>query len=136
MRIQRSANVLDVMERVLDRGVVIEAWVGVSLAGIHLVDVEARVLVASIATYVKLADTVAATAPAIVRAPAAARPGGFSDYPRRRAVSRRRADRAALSHWLVCDQGCTFPRPGRRGRAVTDVLCPDRQGTRCSVALR
>jgi hypothetical protein len=56
MRIQRSANVLDVMERVLDRGVVIEAWVGVSLAGIHLVDVEARVLVASIATYVKLAD--------------------------------------------------------------------------------
>jgi gas vesicle structural protein len=41
---------------VLDKGIVIDAWVRVSLVGIELVTVEARVVVASIATYLGYSD--------------------------------------------------------------------------------
>ena len=43
----------------LDKGIVIDAWVRVSLAGIDLVTVEARVIVASIETYLQHAQAVA-----------------------------------------------------------------------------
>ena len=49
----RSANMVDVFERVLDKGIVIDAWLRLSVAGISLVAVEARVIVASIETYLK-----------------------------------------------------------------------------------
>jgi hypothetical protein len=54
MRVERSANtasLLDVLDRVLDKGIVIDAWVRLSLVGIELVTVEAHVVVASIYTY-------------------------------------------------------------------------------------
>src|SRR5213082_3520951 len=54
-----GASLIDVLDRVLDKGIVIDAWVRVSLVGIELVTVEARVVVASIATYVGYADTLA-----------------------------------------------------------------------------
>jgi hypothetical protein len=44
---------------VLDKGIVIDAWVRVSLVGIELVTVEARVVVASIATYRGYSDLLA-----------------------------------------------------------------------------
>ena len=56
MKIERApggASLIDVLDRVLDKGIVIDAWVRVSLAGIDLVTVEARVVVASIATYLQ-----------------------------------------------------------------------------------
>jgi len=59
MRVERTAataNLVDVLDRVLDKGIVIDAWVRVSLVGIELVTVEARVVVASIATYLGYAD--------------------------------------------------------------------------------
>ena len=59
MRVERTAatsNLVDVLDRVLDKGIVIDAWVRVSLVGIELVTVEARVVVASIATYLDYAD--------------------------------------------------------------------------------
>jgi len=62
MPIERTApasNVIDVLDRVLDKGVVIDAWLRVSLLGIELATVEARVVVASIATYLQYADVVA-----------------------------------------------------------------------------
>jgi hypothetical protein len=46
-----SASVIDVLDRVLDKGIVIDAWVRVSLVGIDLLTIEARVVVASIETY-------------------------------------------------------------------------------------
>ena len=46
-----GGSLIDVLDRVLDKGIVIDAWMRVSLAGVNLVEVEARVLVASIATY-------------------------------------------------------------------------------------
>jgi len=42
---------LDILDRVLDKGIFIESWMRVSVAGIDLISVEARVLVASIETY-------------------------------------------------------------------------------------
>ena len=54
MKIERapgSTNLVEVLDRVLDKGIVIDAWVRLSLVGIDLVTVEARVVVASIATY-------------------------------------------------------------------------------------
>lgn len=54
MRIERSpptSNVIDILDRVLDKGIVIDAWVRVSAVGIELVTIEARIVVASITTY-------------------------------------------------------------------------------------
>ena len=49
---------IDVLDRVLDKGIVIDAWVRVSLVGIDLITVEARVVVASIDTYLKYSEAV------------------------------------------------------------------------------
>jgi gas vesicle structural protein len=56
MPVERTAggtSLIDVLDRVLDKGIVIDAWVRVSLVGIDLITVEARVVVASIDTYLK-----------------------------------------------------------------------------------
>jgi hypothetical protein len=46
-----STSVIDVLDHVLDKGIVIDAWVRVSLVGIDLLTIEARVVVASIESY-------------------------------------------------------------------------------------
>lgn len=46
-----GATLIDVLDRVLDKGIVIDAWMRVSLGGVNLVEVEARVVAASIDTY-------------------------------------------------------------------------------------
>src|SRR5919109_1687180 len=61
MAVERAAggtSLIDVLDRVLDKGIVIDAWVRVSLVGIDLITVEARVVVASIDTYLKYAEAV------------------------------------------------------------------------------
>src|SRR3989442_13229380 len=70
MPVERAAggtSLIDVLDRVLDKGIVIDAWVRVSLVGIDLITVEARIVVASIDTYLKYSEAVGA-------ASAAARP--------------------------------------------------------------
>src|SRR5437763_215964 len=56
----RSSGLVDVLHRVLDKGIVIDAWVRVSLVGIDLITVEARIVVASIETYLKYSEAVGA----------------------------------------------------------------------------
>jgi len=53
-----GSSLIDVLDRVLDKGIVIDAWVRVSLVGIDLITVEARVVVASIETYLKYSEAV------------------------------------------------------------------------------
>lgn len=53
-----TSGLAEVVDRILDRGVVIDAWVIVSLVGIELITVEARVVIASIETYLKYADAI------------------------------------------------------------------------------
>ena len=61
MAVERQAggtSLIDVLDRVLDKGIVIDAWVRVSLVGIDLITVEARVVVASIDTYLRYSDAI------------------------------------------------------------------------------
>jgi gas vesicle structural protein len=51
-----GTSLIDVLDRILDKGIIIDAWVRISLVGIDLVTVEARVVVASIDTYLRYAD--------------------------------------------------------------------------------
>jgi gas vesicle structural protein len=60
-RLSGGSSLIDVLDRVLDKGIVIDAWVRISLVGIDLITVEARVVVASIDTYLKYADAVGLT---------------------------------------------------------------------------
>ena len=39
------------VDRILDKGIVIDAWVKVSLVGIELITIEARVVIASVETH-------------------------------------------------------------------------------------
>ncbi len=56
-----SGSLVEVVDRVLDKGVVIDAFVRLSLVGIELVSVEARIVVASVETYLKYAEAVGLT---------------------------------------------------------------------------
>jgi len=74
MAIERSSgtsNVIDVLDRVLDKGIVIDAWVRLSLVGIDLMTVEARIVVASIATYLQYSAAVGEIAGASAPRPSA-----------------------------------------------------------------
>jgi gas vesicle structural protein len=63
-RASGGTSLIDVLDRVLDKGIVIDAWVRVSLVGIDLITVEARVVVASIDTYLKYSEAVGQVQPA------------------------------------------------------------------------
>jgi hypothetical protein len=62
-RTPSGSSLIDVLDRVLDKGIVIDAWVRVSLVGIDLVTVEARIVVASIDTYLKYSEAVGVISP-------------------------------------------------------------------------
>ncbi|MGW0845012.1 gas vesicle structural protein GvpA [Streptomyces sp. NPDC002787] len=51
-----SGNLCAVLELVLDRGLVIDAFVRVSLVGIEILKIDARVVVASVDTYLRFAE--------------------------------------------------------------------------------
>jgi hypothetical protein len=64
MPVERAAggtSLIDVLDRILDKGIVIDAWIRVSLVGIDLITVEARVVVASIDTYLRYAEALGIT---------------------------------------------------------------------------
>jgi hypothetical protein len=64
MAIERApggSSLIDVLDRILDKGIVVDAWVRISLVGIDLITVEARVVIASIDTYLKYAEAVGIT---------------------------------------------------------------------------
>ena len=49
----RTTSLIDVLDRVLDKGIVIEAHVSFALAGIALAEVHAHVIVSSIETHLR-----------------------------------------------------------------------------------
>jgi hypothetical protein len=59
-----SSSLAEVVDRILDKGIVIDAWVRVSLVGIELLAIEARAVVAGVDTYLKYAEAVGLTAAA------------------------------------------------------------------------
>ncbi|KRE27940.1 gas vesicle protein [Mycobacterium sp. Soil538] len=53
-----SSGLADVIDTILDKGLIIDAYVRVSLVGIELLSIDARVVVASVDTYLRFADAV------------------------------------------------------------------------------
>ena len=103
MAVERAAggtSLIDVLDRVLDKGIVIDAWVRVSLVGIDLITVEARVVVASIDTYLKYSEAVGQVSP--VSRPPAELPShqDRGGRERRRCARSWRRRRAAAPTWL------------------------------------
>ncbi|MEU6104455.1 gas vesicle protein GvpJ [Streptomyces flaveolus] len=52
----RAGTLYDVLELILDRGMVIDVFVRVSLVGIEILKVDARIVVASVDTYLRFAE--------------------------------------------------------------------------------
>ncbi len=105
MPVERSSggtSLIDVLDRVLDKGIVIDAWVRVSLVGIDLITVEARVVVASIDTYLKYSE-------AVGQVPTASRP---LDAVAQEALL---AENAAMRARLAAKEKVRVPA-ARRGR--------------------
>lgn len=59
-----SSSLAEVVDRILDKGIVIDAWAKVSLVGIELLSIEARVVIASVETYLKYAEAIGLTSAA------------------------------------------------------------------------
>jgi hypothetical protein len=127
MTIQRTAPTLstvDVLDRVLDKGLVIDAEIRIAVVGIELVTVNAHVKIASFETW----DRHVAT------------------EQRRRRQSRgleRKPELAELAQThrvrLRCENGCTFERRAsalmvRDGR-FTRQRCAVKAGRRCAVTV-
>jgi predicted ester cyclase len=70
-----TPSAFEILDRVLDKGIVIDAWVRVTIAGIDLATVDARVVVASLETYLKYADALndKTSRPAVIERPRRAR---------------------------------------------------------------
>jgi gas vesicle structural protein len=54
--VPRAGTLYDVLELILDRGMVIDVFIRVSLVGIEILKIDARIVVASVDTYLKFAE--------------------------------------------------------------------------------
>src|SRR5262245_12395090 len=57
-RAPRPSSLADVLEVVLDKGIVIDAYVRVAVVGIELLTIDARIVIASVDTYLRFAEAV------------------------------------------------------------------------------
>ena len=112
-RTSGGTSLIDVLDRVLDKGIVIDAWVRVSLVGIDLITVEARVVVASIDTYLKYSEAVGTVAPVAKPLPLEA-PASHDGLLAENAALRARL--AATSAALGTEGAAPVPAPAKRAR--------------------
>jgi hypothetical protein len=59
-----SSSLAEIVDRILDKGLVVDAWVRVSLVGIEILALEARAVVSGVDTFLKYAEAVGLTAAA------------------------------------------------------------------------
>ena len=104
-------SLLDVLGRVLDKGIVIDAWMRVALAGLEMIEMETRVVVASIDTYLAHADALALTG--LVSAPVSIEPQFRRN---RRRIGRRPPTRPLAA--CVRDLGMTHKNPEKHEAAT------------------
>lgn len=67
-----SSSLAEVLDRILDKGVVIDLWARVSVVGIEILTIEARVVVASVDTFLHYAEEITKIEQAAIGAPASA----------------------------------------------------------------
>ena len=53
-----SSSLAEVLDRILDKGIVVDVWARVSLVGIEILAIEARVVVASVDTFLHYAEEI------------------------------------------------------------------------------
>jgi hypothetical protein len=56
-----SASLAEVVDLILDKGIVIDAWTRVSVLGLELLTIEARMVVTSVETYLRYAEAIGLT---------------------------------------------------------------------------
>jgi hypothetical protein len=54
----RPSSLADIVDLILDKGLVIDAYVRVSLVGIEVLTIDARIVIASVDTYLRFAEAV------------------------------------------------------------------------------
>lgn len=57
-RAPQPSSLADVLDVVLDKGIVIDAYVRVALVGIEILTIDARIVIASVDTYLRFAEAV------------------------------------------------------------------------------
>jgi gas vesicle structural protein len=57
-RAPSPSGLADVIDTILDKGLVIDAYVRVSVIGIELITIDARIVIASVDTYLRFAEAV------------------------------------------------------------------------------
>jgi len=86
--VQRSTgggSLVDVLNVILDKGIVIDAWARVSVVGLEILTIEARIVVASVDTYLRYAEAIGLTA---LAAPPAAQPAAAAQQNGRALANR------------------------------------------------
>jgi|SRR5882724_5777718 len=111
-RASGGTSLIDVLDRVLDKGIVIDAWVRVSLVGIDLLTVEARVVVASIDTYIKYSE-------AVGQVPTVSRPAAIeASRPNDELMAENASLRAQLAASVAREAPREVPMARRRRQAA------------------
>ncbi|KPV63528.1 MAG: Gas vesicle structural protein [Candidatus Bathyarchaeota archaeon BA2] len=65
------SSLAEVLDRILDKGIVVDAWARASLVGIEILTIEARVVVASVDTFLHYTEEITKIEQAAVGVPAA-----------------------------------------------------------------
>jgi gas vesicle structural protein len=52
------SSLAEVLDRILDKGIVVDTWARISLVGIEVLTIEARVVVASVDTFLHYAEEI------------------------------------------------------------------------------
>jgi hypothetical protein len=65
------SSLAEILDRILDKGIVVDLWARVSLVGIEILTVEARVVTASVDTFLHYAEEITKIEAAAIAAPAA-----------------------------------------------------------------
>jgi len=66
------SSLAEVLDRILDKGIVVDLWVRVNLVGIEILSIEARVVVASVDTFLHYAEEITKIEQAALAVPAPA----------------------------------------------------------------
>lgn len=64
------SNLAEVLDRILDKGIVIDLWARVSVIGIELLTIEARIVIASVDTFIHYAEEITKIEQAAIGVPA------------------------------------------------------------------
>jgi len=66
------SSLAEVLDRILDKGIVVDLWARISLVGIEILTIESRVVVASVDTFLHYAEEITKVEQAAIGAPATA----------------------------------------------------------------